>query len=365
MTHHLALKLVLPTAFFGYAAAANMALVLGPTAALPSFAGMGQQAVTQEIDTLYRENLPHRDLAIRLIGAARYALLNEGRPGVAVGTGGVLFTDEEMRRPTQAPYAAALAEITRTAETLRAGGAELIVAPLPAKLDLMAAQSPDRALSEELRDVYDRLRADLAGRGIAVIDTRAALAALQQPFLATDTHWTPEGARAVAALIAARPGLGGSDEFEAAPGSEVRFAGDLVSYITSEEFAPLVGLAAERVIRYEARAVGAGQAAVLDLFGDAGAGESLDLVGTSYSANPNWSFAEALKLELHRDVINHAAEGQGPFVPMRDYLQARAPEEGAATVLWEIPVRYLLDPDLPGALVAAGKGAHVPEEGGT
>ncbi|MCT4372640.1 hypothetical protein CLG85_020965 [Yangia mangrovi] len=198
-----ALKLVVPVAFFGYAAAANMALVLGPATALPQHAGLGRHGMTQEIDTLYREGMPHRDLAIRLIGAARYLLLNEGRPGVAVGAGGVLFTDEELRQPAAAgaAYAAALDEIVRSAEALRASGTELIVVPVPAKLDLLAAQGPDPALSEELHRFYDRFRADLTDREIPTVDSRSALAALAAPFLATDTHWTPGG----------RPGRGGAD----------------------------------------------------------------------------------------------------------------------------------------------------------
>uniref|UniRef100_A0A2A3JQQ4 AlgX/AlgJ SGNH hydrolase-like domain-containing protein n=1 Tax=Alloyangia mangrovi TaxID=1779329 RepID=A0A2A3JQQ4_9RHOB len=173
----------------------------------------------------------------------------------------------------------------------------------------------------------------------------------------------------MAVRIAAQPGLTGSAQFTQVPGAEVRFTGDLVSYVTSGELAPLVGLSAERVTPYEAVSIPSGQEAALDLFGEAGAGEVVDLVGTSYSANPNWSFAEALKLELGRDVINYATEGQGPFVPMRDYLQKRAPETAATTVLWEIPLRYLLDPELPETLAAeAGPEAQsleLAEEGGT
>ena len=71
------------------------------------------------------------------------------------------------------------------------------------------------------------------------------------------------------------------------------------------------------------------------------------LVGISYSANPDWGFADALMLALGRDVVSVAEQGRGPLAPMQDYLAsgdfAAAPP---AVVIWEIPVRYLTDPAL-------------------
>ena len=176
---------------------------------------------------------------------------------------------------------------------------------------------------------------------------------LDAPFLATDTHWTVEGARAVAAAVAADTQVAALAPSETAyvaePEAAKTFAGDLVSYVTSDALAPHVGLAPETVTPYRAVAAveGDGAAAVLDLFGDTG-GDAADLVGTSYSANPDWSFAEALKIEMARDVINHATEGQGPFAPMAAYLDRLDPAAPPALVLWEIPVRYLTDPEAVG-----------------
>jgi alginate O-acetyltransferase complex protein AlgJ len=70
------------------------------------------------------------------------------------------------------------------------------------------------------------------------------------------------------------------------------------------------------------------------------------LVGTSYSANPNWSFVEALKLALSQDILNYAVEGQGPIAPMQTYLQQLDPVDAPPVVIWEFPIRYLSDPDL-------------------
>lgn len=343
-TPTLALKLTVPAAFFGYALIANMALFSAPGARLPDGTGLLNGKVTQEIDGLYRDNLPHKVPSIGLIGAARYLLLDEGRAGVSVGDAGHLFTAEELRPVTGAPYRAALDVIGQAAERLEEAGVQLVMAPVPAKIDLMRSFAPDAGTGVALEILYHRFRADLDTRGIAAVDTRPWLVALDAPFLRTDTHWTPTGARAVAASVAASGIMApGTDTFIVETDPEVIFAGDLVTYVTSDALAPFVGLAAERATPWRA-IVEAPDSGALDLFGDAGGGT--DLVGTSYSANPNWSFAEALKLELHRDVINHAEEGRGPFAPMLSYLDRLDPMALPETVIWEIPVRYLTDPDL-------------------
>ena len=66
------------------------------------------------------------------------------------------------------------------------------------------------------------------------------------------------------------------------------------------------------------------------------------LLGTSFSADRRWNFDGALKQALTVDVQNLAEQGQGPIVPMADFLKDQLP---AATnlklVIWEIPERYL------------------------
>lgn len=345
-----AFKLLLPVAFFGYALLGNLALFAAPDLRLPALDGIWKGGTTAEIDTLYRENLPHKSPAVGLIGAARYTLLHEGRKGVVVGHDGRLFTAEEFRASAEPPaaYTDALEQIGGIAAELRTQGAALVVAPVPAKSDLLARFSPDPEAPAQMQALYGRFIADLTAQGVPAVDTRPALDALEAPFLRTDTHWTPEGARAVAARIA---GSGlvdtGETAFTQTPEAPKEFAGDLVRYITSDTLAPRLGLAPERVAPYHAVAQSAPDAgAALDIFGSAAAPDQLDLVGTSYSANPNWSFAEALRLELGRDVINHAQEGQGPFGPMKDYLAQRSADESGTVVLWEIPLRYLLDPEM-------------------
>ncbi|WP_108483103.1 alginate O-acetyltransferase AlgX-related protein [Oceaniglobus ichthyenteri] len=346
-TPNLALKLTVPVAFFGYALLANLSLFTAPNAMLPTAQGLLNGQITAAIDGLYRENLPHKAPSIGVIGAARYLLLSEGRPGVVVGQAGHLFTSEEYRAVDGAVYGAALAQVARAAAQLDGLGVQLIVAPLPAKLDLMRDWANDGAAANALAQLYQTFQTDLRAKGISVVDSRPALAASPAPFLTTDTHWTPQGARTVATSIAASGTVApGSDGFTIETGREIIFAGDLVSYITSDALAPFVGLSRETVTPYTAVAQSV-ETGVLDLFGGDGGG--IDLVGTSYSANPNWSFAEALKLELSRDVVNHAEQGQGPFAPMAAYLATLDPLALPEVVIWEIPVRYLTDPAMKGA----------------
>ncbi len=55
------------------------------------------------------------------------------------------------------------------------------------------------------------------------------------------------------------------------------------------------------------------------------------LIGTSYSANPNWNFVGALKEALRSDVVNYAEDGHGPILPMLTYLKKRCFQEQPAT----------------------------------
>jgi alginate O-acetyltransferase complex protein AlgJ len=69
---------------------------------------------------------------------------------------------------------------------------------------------------------------------------------------------------------------------------------------------------------------------------------AVGLVGTSYSANPNWNFLGALNQALRSDVVNYAEDGHGPILPMLKYLQTDAFKNSAPQVLiWEFPERYL------------------------
>ena len=353
-----AARFVLPVLFFGYAAVVNVGYAKLPGwGDVPLDTGMLRGTLTAKVDSVYRQSLPHRDPAIGMIGALRYLAVGEGRKGVITGRDGWLFTAEETRALSE-PLAAPLARIADVQATLAAAGARLVIVPVPGKMDVYADQTAP-GTANGIAALYEGFLTGLAAEGIAVLDARAAL---RRPsggdlaFFRTDTHWTPKGATAVASALAASgliaPGVTG---FAVDSGSAKTFTGDLVSYVTTDAIAPYLGLSPEVAVPYTA--IADPVAGEVDIFGGTAAGATI-LIGTSYSANPNWSFAEALKLALGRDVLNLAVEGQGPARPMLDYLASpdfqTAPPE---VVIWEFPVRYLTDPAIWGPVEGVKSGA--------
>jgi alginate O-acetyltransferase complex protein AlgJ len=299
---------------------------------------------TAQIDSLYKESLPHREPSIGLMGAARYLAMGDGRTGVIVGQDNWLFTQEEARAMSQ-PMDQAVAPIAAIQRKLAARGIDLVLLPVPAKLDVARDKVRSAELAQTIGQRYDLFLRELRNAGVGVVDTRAAMLAMgpdRLPFFATDTHWTAEGADAVARAVAASGRVAsGASDFTVQGQTPKAFTGDLVSYVTTKDFAALIGLPPEGATPYTA----VDSTAIGDLFASEGA--DVALVGTSYSANPDWSFAEALKLALHRDVLNYAEQGQGPVKPMIALLQSDdLRETPPQVILWEFPVRYLADPTL-------------------
>jgi alginate O-acetyltransferase complex protein AlgJ len=306
--------------------------------------GLLSGGLTRDFDGIYKAALPHVAPSFGLIGVARYALLDEARQGALVGTDGWLFTAEETRGPpSEADLITIAALIRGIGDQLSQRGTDLVVVPLPAKIDVARAFSPDQVYGEALEGLHVRFSILVAGHGLNVVDARKALVLAGTPgFFPTDTHWTPVGAARVAAGVAQSGAVQIGDlAYGRIDGQAKALTGDLVAFVTSPGLAPYVGLAPESVVPVLQTPL-TGDA---DIFGDAAS--DIVLVGTSYSANTDWGFADALMAELGRDVVSVAEQGRGPLAPMQDYLAssdfAAAPP---AVVIWEIPVRYLSDPSL-------------------
>lgn len=355
MSFRLATKTIIPLTFFGYAAFANVALFAGD-AEKPVPDSILDGAFTSVIDSLYRSNLPHREPAVGLVGAIRYLALNEGRKGVVAGDSGWLFTDEEFRDQTiaQQGLGDALNWIVSVQKDLATFGTDLVLVPIPAKIEFSPMSGHTHQI-DAIAATYDSFVANAIASGITTVDTRSALASTENAFFHTDTHWTIEGAAAVADSVSLSGFIApGADNFERVPLDPLSFKGDLVSFVTSEKLAPILGLPAETVSPYVANLLSDdASTGSLDLFGTDEEPPAV-LVGTSYSANPNWSFVEALKLALSQDIVNYAQEGRGPIAPMQDYLDAFDPADAPPVVIWEFPVRYLSDPSLKDTLNTHG-----------
>ncbi len=339
------LRLAVPVVFFGYGILANLSMVAErlPDVQLPD-SGLLSGGLTEGLDGHYKARLPHNDMAFGVIGAARFTLFGEARQGALAGSDGWLFTAEEARAVPEPDAIAGIADVVRDVQRdLAQAGAELVVVPLPAKIDIHRDKSPDPALGVPMAALHADFVAALGKRGIAVVDARTPLLGPgEATFLATDTHWTPHGAALVAEAVASAGLIDpGTLTFARTPAEPARLTGDLVKFVTTPDFAPRIGLYPERIDRAEQVQA----AAPADIFGSGG--PDIVLVGTSYSANPDWGFADALMRSLGRDVVSVAENGLGPLRPMQDYLAGlKAGEPAAQVVIWEIPVRYLADPSL-------------------
>lgn len=336
-------RLALPVLFLGYGIFANVSLVAGthPSIVLPED-GLLSGGLTRDLDGLYKKDLPHMGVSFGLIGAVRYALLGEARHGAVVGRDGWLFSAEEVR---PAPSDEALAGIVATVQDMRArlaaAGVELVVVPLPAKIDIYRDLSLRPVFGRGMETLYMAFSDALAVQGVPVVDARSGLLDPADPvFFATDTHWTPKGAGIVAAAVAASGTVAaGTMAFERLEEDPKSLTGDLISFVTTPDMAPRIGLPAETVTP----AVLIASDAASDLFG--AAASDIVLVGTSYSANTDWGFADALMMALGRDVVSVAQQGLGPLQPMQAYLASPGFRDAPpAVVIWEIPIRYLSDP---------------------
>lgn len=346
--------LLLPTTFFGYALYANSALLMNaasPEAQASEAKDLSLSYVidgeaTRDLDTLYKNELPHRAASVGLFGNARYALLGAGRKGVIVGEDGWFFSAEEFKNVSSADIDAAVDRIAEVQRDLDARGIRLVLAPLPAKSDIYAEEVPSLVRGPAMAETYNAFAAALKDRGIVTADTRPALLAAKpfgEVFLKSDTHWSPSGAKATAEAVQTSLQVAGialpSESVTAQWQTPVSLWGDLTKFVTSPDYAPTVGLTQESVPIYRTTVNAAADGA--DIFGDDTAVPVM-LVGTSYSANENWSFADFLRQSLRADVVNVAKEGLGPGVPMMDLLAGSALDETTPTVVvWEFPIRYL------------------------
>jgi alginate O-acetyltransferase complex protein AlgJ len=222
---------------------------------------------------------------------------------------------------------------------------QLLLAIVPAKTRLYPEHTGSHRPSALQRSLYPRFHRAVRNAGIAAPDLLAPLQAAKDEapmFLRTDTHWTPEGAdvtaKALSEVVRSAMQLRGEPQQFVTETVETRtHQGDLTRFLP---LAPLFESLMPQADRLQQRETHAAEGGGDDLFGDSDL--PVTLVGTSYSANPAWNFAGALREHLQRDLANHAEEGGGPLVPMLKYLQSdELKNNPPQLVIWEFPERYL------------------------
>jgi alginate O-acetyltransferase complex protein AlgJ len=305
---------------------------------------------TKAVETRYDEEFPIKRLGTNLWAALDYKVFNEGRPGVILGKDQWLYTDEEFDAVANGEQNEAdnLAIIKGVQDTLKKQGTQLVLAIVPAKTRLYPEHVGDNKPAALHTDLYQQFHAQVSQAGIFAPDLLAPLQSAKdkgQVFLRTDTHWTPMGAEVVAqqlgeAISAKTPLSGDPQTFVTEAKASAPYKGDLTNFLPLD---PLFSNLLPKPDDLQQRSTNPAQAEGESgdaLFADNSV--AVGLVGTSYSANPNWNFAGALKQALHSDVVNYAEDGHGPILPMLKYLQTDAFKSSPPQVLiWEFPERYL------------------------
>jgi alginate O-acetyltransferase complex protein AlgJ len=303
---------------------------------------------TAAITDNYNQGFLLRDAGIDLFGTLSWALFHEGRKGVLAGEHGWLFSAEEFETDADSAERVVHAAdfMADVKDRLAEQGVALAVAIVPAKASIYPEELGRYRQPAEPRGRYERLLALLAERGVDAIDLRPALQGAKTDgatYLHTDTHWTPFGATVAANAIAAH--LAGADLGDTVTGfarqdlPPAEYSGDLTRFVRIAPFARSLAPHPDTLDGFEAEASGAAGGGLFD-----DGAIPVTLVGTSYSANAKWSFEAALKLALSRDVLNVAAEGEGPFKPMSDYLRSPTfTDAPPRLVIWEVPERFVDD----------------------
>jgi alginate O-acetyltransferase complex protein AlgJ len=316
----------------------------------PTAASVVEGKWTPAFEKSLGDSLPVYDPSRNLWGGTEYRLFHEGRKGVLVGSDGWLYTDEEFSCPPAAAknLAANLSYITATHNYLAQRNTKLVVALIPAKARLFSGHLGGNKVPACRKSVYESAIEYMKAHRIPVADLYKDMRDAPDHdnfFLRTDTHWTPAGAQFAARRIRdvvteKLPELRlASTHFSVLAGAIKSYAGDLMRYVpgVSEQDLPPDRFPAFTTDQVTLVADASGSS----LFDEAQAPQ-VALVGTSYSANPNWNFNGFLKAALQTDMLNAAEEGKGPFMVMDKYLKDGSWKKAPPRLLiWEIPERYL------------------------
>lgn len=332
------------------ATGAGMAANYFPQAAhameTPTVATLAKGVWPVKFESAFGKSLPIATHSRKFWGSAEYRAFGDGRKDVVPGTGGWLFTAEEFACPAGAEQNLAenISYIRTVRGQLAARNTALAVVVVPAKARVYDDALKDVKLTSCRMPLYDRAMAFLQNERIPAPKLLAAMQAAparEKLFLKADTHWSPEGARLAAQATAGAIGEAGIKldyaAFTSQGGTRKAHAGDLARYL------PGVEISEEELITYSSGTAVASTAGVQDLFDETA--PTVALVGTSYSANPDWHFDGFLKEKMSTDIVNMGDEGQGPFAVMDTFL-ANKPLQDAPLklVVWEIPERYLVYP---------------------
>lgn len=298
-------------------------------------------AKARAFESQFESSLVISDWAKGLWAAIDYTLFKEGYDGVVVGRDGWLFSAEEFFVPpkTQSKLEENVLFVSRVQQALAAFDIALKIALIPEKAELYAEFAPDRARQRLM--LRQDVRSQLVAGGTQVVDLFDALnrSKNDQPlFLKTDTHWTPLGAKIAAREIAKYLPRYESTAFTTQETEISAFRGDLLNFIPVAPHFSQFGPSPDMLTTHATERLLSGDE---DMLFAPVSDPAIALVGTSYSANPNWNFPGFLREQSQQEILDLSTEGKGPFTPMHDFLSDwDLSTTNIKTVIWEIPVRY-------------------------
>lgn len=304
--------------------------------------------LAQDFERFMTQHHPYRNPALNSWAALDLKAFGVGKPGVILGSDGWMFTSEEfpLASTRERVLQRNLDQIRNTVETLRRKGIDTVIVPIPAKAEIYEEHVPDAFRghvfhASEVTNYLTRHR--IAWVPVADHLTSAKRQG-QQVFFRSETHWTPDGARASAAGVTQWLASHGkttwhATSFEVAPVGQRTLESDLETFVPvrptySGLLPPTESYQAYRVTRTDA------STDEDSLFSEAR--NPVAVVGTSYSADDRWNFTGWLRTMLRTDLDNVSEKAKGPFVPMERFLEMHdSGKSSAHLVIWEMPVRAL------------------------
>lgn len=313
-----------------------------------NIAGLTSGSSFRWMETHYQDAFPCKGIAVGLWAVLNYQLFHEGRNGVVVGKNGWLFSAEEYNlcATYQKIWKKNLQLIVQQAQQLKRHGLKVLVVLVPEKVDLYRNSLIQKSLHNDI-NLYRKSYDFLQQQGIRVLNIKDTLLRAktqgEQVFFRTDTHWTVRGSRLAAREISKNQySRQGKETFITTHTGRKMMSGDLTNFIPTGRFFSKFGPSPDALqqirISREDNSTG--------LFDDIKVDTAL--VGTSYSADPRWAFADWLQYYLHKEILNYSDKGTGPFLPMQHFIDGMlSKEQDISFVLWEIPVRYLVQQPKP------------------
>lgn len=249
----------------------------------------------------------------------------EGRDGMFFR-----FTDLRMNHPLSDM---SIAQLAAFSAALAERGTTLIYVPVPTKglvmPDLLPPQAADYGFDFDIatmmyRNFVDRLRT----AGIETVDAQAPLLAVtapDRPFLQTDFHWSPSGARAAAEAVA--------ETIRAHPGyADAARVAHVTRAIGPREIASAFRRSIQARCRdhiprtlteaYETQPADGGLSGGGGIFAADSGRPGIMLVGTSMSQTPEFNFDGFLAEAAELDLTNYALAGGNQFGAMLGYMMS-------------------------------------------